>query len=61
MILLRLDRADHAAKQLALMQEADEDATITQLTAGWLDLYQVREVPAQRLLGGPDVFMKGGT
>lgn len=31
-----------AAKQLALMQEEEEDATLTQLTSAWIGLYQAQ-------------------
>lgn len=41
-IYLRMDRPDQATAQLKSMQEADEDSTLSQLTAAWIDLYVVR-------------------
>jgi hypothetical protein len=42
-IFLRMDRPDQAANQLRLMQQTDEDATLTQLVAAWVHLYKVRQ------------------
>jgi hypothetical protein len=45
-IYLRMDRPDQATAQLKSMQEADEDSTLSQLTAAWIDLYVVRVSPS---------------
>lgn len=41
-----MDRPDQATAQLKSMQEADEDSTLSQLTAAWIDLYVVRVSPS---------------
>ncbi|KAL5665168.1 hypothetical protein ACJX0J_025276, partial [Zea mays] len=37
-IYLQMNRTDHAKKQLRVMQQLDEDHTLTQLTNAWVDL-----------------------
>lgn len=36
-----MNRADHAEKQLRVMQQLDEDHTLTQLANAWIDLVMV--------------------
>jgi hypothetical protein len=36
-----MNRTDHAKKQLRVMQELDEDHTLTQLANAWVDLVLV--------------------
>jgi hypothetical protein len=40
-IYLQMNRADHAEKQLRVMQQLDEDHTLTQLANAWVDLVMV--------------------
>ncbi|XP_010519040.1 PREDICTED: coatomer subunit epsilon-1-like [Tarenaya hassleriana] len=37
-IFIKMHRSDHAEKQLRVMQQIDEDHTLTQLANAWLDL-----------------------
>lgn len=39
-IYLKMDLPELATKQVRLMQQADEDATLSQLASAWLQLYQ---------------------
>jgi hypothetical protein len=40
-IYLQMNRTDHAEKQLRVMQQLDEDHTLTQLANAWVDLVLV--------------------
>ncbi len=40
-ICLQMHRSDHAEKQLRIMQQLDEDHTLTQLANAWVDLVMV--------------------
>ncbi|KAL6651502.1 hypothetical protein ACP70R_010427 [Stipagrostis hirtigluma subsp. patula] len=44
-IYLQMHRADHAEKQLRIMQQLDEDHTLTQLANAWVDI----------VMGGPKI------
>jgi Coatomer epsilon subunit len=37
-IFIKMNRTDHAEKQLKLMQQADEDHTLTQFANAWVDI-----------------------
>lgn len=39
-VFLRMDRLDLAKHQLRIMQQADEDASLTQLAAAWIGIYE---------------------
>lgn len=37
-IFIKMHRSDYAERQLRIMQQVDEDHTLTQLANAWLDL-----------------------
>jgi len=37
-IFIKMHRSDYAERQLRIMQQIDEDHTLTQLANAWLDL-----------------------
>lgn len=42
-IFLKMHRSDYADKQLKIMQQTDEDHTLTQLANAWLDIAVVSD------------------
>ena len=42
-IFIKMHRSDFAEKQLRIMQQLDEDHTLTQLANAWLDLAVVKK------------------
>ena len=46
-IFIKMHRSDYAEKQLKIMQQIDEDHTLTQLASAWLDIAVVSNFTAQ--------------
>ena len=46
-IFLKMHRSDYADKQLKIMQQTDEDHTLTQLANAWLDIAVVSSFTIQ--------------
>jgi coatomer protein complex subunit epsilon len=46
-IFIKMHRSDYAEKQLKIMQQIDEDHTLTQLANAWLDIAVVSNFTVQ--------------
>lgn len=53
-IFIKMHRSDYAEKQLKIMQQIDEDHTLTQLANAWLDIAVVSTLTVQ-LCGVPKI------